>query len=230
MFAAPSRVLHRRVSATAAAAVLLLAGGALSSCGFNEPTDRINTIAAGANERDAMVDVLGVRVLSTAPGEGRLIGTLVNNESGDASLTAVSGDGVTADFEPIEIPGADRVTLSDPDTTPVLLSGDFAAGQVIDLDFEFDTAGEPATETVTIGVPVVKDCYQYTQVPEPEATETEATETPATEEDTDVVAEDSESPAAEPEERESEPLEEDVNPAYLCEHPTTGHEPEEAED
>lgn len=201
MFAAPSRVLHRRVSATAAAAVLLLAGGALSSCGFNEPTDRVNTIAAGTNERGATVDVLGVRVLSTAAGEGRLIGTLTNNEADDATLTAVSGDGVSTEFEAIEVPGGGRVNLSDPSTTPIPLTGDFAAGQVIDLDFEFDAAGEPTTETVTLGVPVVKDCFQYTQVPEPEATESEPTD----------EAEDTE---------ETDATEESENPAYLCDHPT----------
>jgi hypothetical protein len=226
MFAAPSRALHRRASATAAAAILVLAGGALSSCGFNEPTDRINTIAAGTAERGAAVDLLGMRVLSTTDGEGQLIGTLVNNEADDAALTGVSGEGVTAELDEIEVPGGGHVVLSDQSTPPVLLSGDFVAGDVITLEFTLEAPGSPATDTVSLGVPVVKDCFQYTQVPEPEALESE---TPATE-DSDVVAEGTESPAEEPEERESEPLEEDVDPAYLCEHPTTGHEPEEGED
>ncbi len=219
MFAAPSRPLHRRASATAAAAVLVVAGGALSSCGFNEPTDRVNTIAAGTNERDASVDALGMRVLSTAPGEGRLIGTLVNNEAGDAALTEVSGEGVSAELEPIEIPGAGRVNLSDPTTPPIPLTGEFVAGQVITLDLGFDVEG---AGTVVLDVPVVKDCFQYTQVPEPEAVESEVAE----EESADEEAEAGE---IEAEESESAPVEASENPAYLCDHPTVGHETAEQE-
>ena len=71
-------MLHRRPTATLVA-VLLPLGAALTSCGFDYPTDRVNTIAAGVNNREADVDVLGARVLASADGHGRLIGTLVYN-------------------------------------------------------------------------------------------------------------------------------------------------------
>ena len=45
-------MLHRRSTATALVAVLLPLAAALTSCGFDYPTDRVNTIAAGANNRD----------------------------------------------------------------------------------------------------------------------------------------------------------------------------------
>ena len=46
-------MLHRRSTATALVAVLLPLAAALTSCGFDYPTDRVNTIAAGTNNREA---------------------------------------------------------------------------------------------------------------------------------------------------------------------------------
>lgn len=153
---------HRRVKTPVVALVLLLAG-ALSACGFNPPTDRINTVAAGVNDRSAKVDALGIRVLSTTPGEGRLIGALANNTSDEAALVDVAGDVISPQgFEPVPVPGADSVNLAAADVTAVQLTGDFVAGDVIPLDLTFDT-----DETVTLHVPVVKYCGQYTQVPSP---------------------------------------------------------------
>ena len=48
---------HRRTLALAVGA-LLLATPALSSCGFNLATDRVNTTQHGATNRDKSVDVL----------------------------------------------------------------------------------------------------------------------------------------------------------------------------
>ena len=47
-------MLHLR---RALVAVLLPCRPALTSCGFDYPTDRVNTIAAGVNNHDAKVDV-----------------------------------------------------------------------------------------------------------------------------------------------------------------------------
>ena len=79
-------MLHRRSTATALVAMLPLAA-VLTSCGFDYPTDRVNTIAAGVNNRDASVDVLGARVVAWSDGRGRLIGTLVYNDN-DADAPA----------------------------------------------------------------------------------------------------------------------------------------------
>ena len=51
-----SPVNLRRTLATVAASLALVS--ALAACGFNYPTDRINNITAGANDRDGTVNVL----------------------------------------------------------------------------------------------------------------------------------------------------------------------------
>lgn len=209
-------MLHRRSSATAVALLVLL-GGALTACGFDYPTDRVNTIAAGANNRDAKVDALGIRLLSDTAGEARLIGTLTNNTAEEAEFTGVTGEGVALDGEPIKVPAGGRVNLAAAETTPILLSGDFTAGDVVTLDFNFTTDVE---ETVTIDVPVVKNCFQYTQVPEPVTSEDEG-------EAAAGAAAGAEETQASSTEESSEHAEDDhaEDPNYICEHPTgdAGH-------
>lgn len=157
---------HLRPTAIAGLLLALVpAAATLSSCGFDYPTDRVNTIAAGANNRDHSVDALGIRVLATAKGEGRLIGALSNNDDAAAALESVSApDGATkaADFEAIEVEGRGTVNLANVD--PIKLTGDFTAGDVVVLDLTFSTG-----DTASLEVPVVKNCFQYTQVPTPEA-------------------------------------------------------------
>ena len=133
---------HRRPTATALVAVLLPVAALLTSCGFDAPTDRVNTIAAGVNDRDGQVDVLGVRVVAWGDGEGRLIGSLVFNDNsadGPVSLTQVAGDALDSGVKPsgIEVgPGA-GVNLADDDATPIALQGDFKPGDVIPLTLTF---------------------------------------------------------------------------------------------
>ncbi len=169
---------HLRPTAIAGLLLALVpAAATLSSCGFDYPTDRVNTIAAGANNRDHSVDALGIRVLATAKGEGRLIGALSNNYDDDASLESVSspdGTARAADFKAIEVAGRGTVNLAEVD--PIDLTGDFTAGDVISLDLTFSTG-----ETASLDVPVVKNCFQYTQVPTPEAAQSEAAESEGTE-------------------------------------------------
>lgn len=157
---------HLRPTAIAGLMLALVpAAATLSSCGFDYPTDRVNTIAAGANNRDHSVDALGIRVLATAKGEGFLIGALANNLDDDAALESVSspdGTAQAADFEAIEVAGRGTVNLETVD--PINLTGDFTAGDVITLDLTFSTG-----DTASLDVPVVKNCFQYTQVPTPEA-------------------------------------------------------------
>ena len=169
---------HLRPTAIAGLLLALVpAAATLSSCGFDYPTDRVNTIAAGANNRDHSVDALGIRVLATAQGEGRLIGALSNNDDDDASLdTVTSPDGVAtaAEFEPVEVVGRGTVNLAN--LAPIDLTGEFTAGDVITLDLTFSTG-----DTASLDVPVVKNCFQYTQVPTPEAAGSEDTEPEGTE-------------------------------------------------
>lgn len=175
---------HRRVKTPVVALALLLAG-ALSACGFDAPTNRINAVAAGVTDRSAKVDALGIRLLSTTPGEGRLIGALANNTSDEAALVDVTGDAISPQgFEPVPVPGADSVNLAAADVASVQVTGDFVAGDVIPLDLSFDT-----DETVTLYVPVVKYCGQYTQVPSPSVSAPEGSESPPADADDEAVAE-----------------------------------------
>ncbi len=146
-----------------AAGGLLLAVPALSSCGFDYPTERVNTVGAGISEREGQVDALGMSVISGERGSGNLIGTLSNNDQdGDDALVAVTGAGeseVTADdFEPVEVAPGGFVNLATlvEEGEPIQLTGDFAAGDFIVLTLEFENS-----ESLTMNVPVDKPCYKY---------------------------------------------------------------------
>ena len=113
--------LRRSARLLAAAGALLLAAPVLSSCGFNYATDRPYTPAAGTNDQDGDVDVLGAVVVSAEDGSGTLIATFSNNDDGRA------GDGhrdrrrrrrrrlEIGDFDPIEIPPGGWSTSPTPD-------------------------------------------------------------------------------------------------------------------
>lgn len=169
----PTAIRHH-LRASALLLALVPAAATLTSCGFDYPTDRVNTIAGGVNNQDHSVDALGIRVLASAQGEGRLIGSLANNLDERAALdTVVSPDGqlTVAEFEPVQVEGRAGVNLVN--LPPILLTGDFTAGDVVTLELNFSTG-----ETASLDVPVVKNCFQYTQVPELEA----ETEEPAAQE------------------------------------------------
>lgn len=157
---------HLRRSALAGLLLAVVPATALSGCGFHYPTDRVNTISSGVNDRTGDVDALGIRVLATAKGEGRLIGALSNNVRKDASLESVSSTaGISAgEFEPVEVAGRGTVNLATAADVP--LSGNFTAGDVVPLDLTFSDG-----TTLSLDVPVVKPCYQYTAVPTPTPSE-----------------------------------------------------------
>jgi len=197
-------MLHRRPTATLVA-VLLPLGAALTSCGFDYPTDRVNTIAAGVNNRDADVDVLGARVLAASDGHGRLIGTFVYNDidaDTPASLTSVEGEAapVGGQLPQIEVGPNESLNLASDAAEPILLEGEFAAGDFVSLTYAFST-----NEVVTLEVPVVKACGQYADIEIPEA--------------------EGEEPAA-PEETDAEAHDEEADGTYLCEHATEAPEEE----
>jgi hypothetical protein len=199
-------MLHRRSTATALVALLPLAA-VLTSCGFDYPTDRVNTIAAGVNDRDASVDVLGARILAFSDGQGRLIGTLVYNENdaeAPAKLVEVAGADVTvaAQDAGIEVPPNRGVNLAGDDVAAIAVEGEFAPGEFVELTYTFDT-----DESVTIEVPVVKPCHQYADIAEPEFE-------PAAAEETDAA--------------EGEDHSED-DATFLCDQPTEAAEGEEGE-
>lgn len=222
-------MLHRRPTAIAGLLLALAPVAAtLSSCGFDYPTDRVNTVAAGVNDRDHSVDALGIRILASADGEGRLIGSLVNNLDETASLQDVTSpdQSVTAELRPIRVPGRGMVNLADPDKV-IRLSGSFAAGEHVLLELSFSTE-----ESFTLDVPVVKPCYQYTQIPSPSTEESSAPAGGEASEESAAHAQESEAHAEESQAEEShgeesqaeEHGEEHGDATYTCadEIPTPG--------
>lgn len=172
-----------------AAGGLLLAVPALSSCGFDYPTERVNTVGAGVSERSEQVDVTGAAIVSGAPDSGNLIGSLSNNsETEGDTLVSVSGSQVEARrFEPVDVAPGRFVNLAAlvEEGEGIEVTGDFVAGDFVEVTFEFE-----ASEPVTLNVPVAKNCYEYeglaptdaTEVPETDAyecTPPEAPEPPA---------------------------------------------------
>ncbi len=160
---------HLRRSALTGLLLTTLSAATLTGCGFHYPTDRVNTISSGVNDRTGNVDALGIRVLATAKGEGRLIGSLSNNQREDASLDKVTSTaGITAAaFKPVVVAGRGSVNLAN--DSNIALTGDYTAGDFVPLDLTFSDG-----TTLSLQVPVVKPCYQYTEVPTPSAAPSES--------------------------------------------------------
>lgn len=148
-----SQMLLRRKLAIALCATALTAP-VLTSCGFDNATDAVYTPAAGTNYRDAVVDVLSSVVVAGQADSGTFVAGLSNNSNDTAvSLTGLTGDGLTAEFDPIEVAPGGFVNLADED---IHVTGTFGAGDVLDLTAELDNG-----ETVTMEVPVVTSCDEF---------------------------------------------------------------------
>jgi hypothetical protein len=142
-----------------AAAVLALAAP-LSSCGFDYATDRVNQVSGGATNREGDIDVLSAVVVSAAEGSGTFIASFSNNiEDEPQTFTAVAGaDGAAitaAEFEPVPITAGGLVNLAEP-AAGVVLTGDFAAGDVVPLSIDFGNG-----ERISLNVPVVANDAGY---------------------------------------------------------------------
>ncbi len=145
-----------------AAGGLLLAVPALASCGFDYPTERVNTVGAGVTNHEAKVDVGGAVIVAGQPDSGTLIGTLSNNTEDPISLTSMTGGekgSITADQrDALEVPGQGHVNLATlaEDGEGITVSGDFDAGDFVTVTLVFDN-----DESVTMEIPVMKACYQF---------------------------------------------------------------------
>lgn len=154
-------MLHQiRFGRTLAAALLVLAVSALSSCGFNFATDEPYTPAPGANDRDSRVDVLNGVIVAGQDGKGTFLATLVNNEKAVGTekeseltdtLTGIGGE-VTGQVDPkhAEIPAGGRLVLEGSEGTGIVVTGDFALGDFVTVELEFENA-----DPVELEVPVV---------------------------------------------------------------------------
>lgn len=149
---------HSRRTLRITSGALLLAA-ALSSCGFDYATDRVNSLTAGTFDRSADVDILNAVVVSEHGGSGTLIGLLANRpgESGvePGVLTSVTSDvsEQAPKIEPVEVAPGAAVQLGE---AGIRIDGDFEAGDFIDVTFTFENG-----EEVEFGVPVMTACHEY---------------------------------------------------------------------
>ncbi len=143
-----------RRSAAIAAGVLLLTG-ALSSCGFDYATNRVNTISSGVNDQEGEVDVLGAAIISGSPDTGLFVATLSNaNPSVPISLTAVGGEVMAPGLAPVEV--SPQGTLSLYQSGGIPLDGTIGLGEFVSVELTFDSG-----QTSTLEVAVMRPCYEY---------------------------------------------------------------------
>jgi hypothetical protein len=137
----------------------LAATTALTACGFNYPTDRINNPVSGVDYRDGTVDILNAVVVARQANSGTFVATFVNNSpTKTIGLQSANGDNTA-------ISSVDAPSLSlRPNTLLNLaakkkgipVSGTFALGQFVPISFTFDDG-----QTADLQVPVVADDGQW---------------------------------------------------------------------
>ncbi len=157
--------MHLRRSLALTTAAVALATVGLSSCGFDNATDRKYTPGAGVNQRDGEVDVLSAVIVSSTAGSGTFVASLSNdsldNEVTMTSLTLTAEGATPATFEPIVIKRGALVNLADP-AADIKLTGDFAAGDFVKVAVGFDNG-----ETTELDVNVVTNAGYYSDLDGP---------------------------------------------------------------
>ncbi|HEX2550173.1 MAG TPA: hypothetical protein VHK64_01145 [Nocardioidaceae bacterium] len=140
-----------------AAAAVLLAAPALSSCGvsFGAQTDQVYNPSVGVDDRSGQVDVLNALIVSGTNGSGTVVATLVNNDQQtDDTLKGVSGAGKDAGMTvkpggDTTIPAGGLLNLATKGA--VTIRGQrVVPGNFVTITFSFDRA-----QSVTLDVPVV---------------------------------------------------------------------------
>jgi hypothetical protein len=151
--------MHLRRTLVLATCVLAVCAPVLTSCGFDYATDRIYTPAAGVNNRDASIDVLGAVIVSSEEGSGTFIASFANNSTEEpATVEALEGvdqSQLTAgEFAPVEVPPGGLVNLATEGGIEV--NGDVAAGEFVPVALQFGSG-----ERVQLDVPVVTNCGDF---------------------------------------------------------------------
>jgi hypothetical protein len=147
--------MHLRRSLALSAGALVLSLGGLTSCGFDNATDRPYQPGVGTNDHDGPVAVLSAVVVAAQPNEGTIVVTLVNSTEDEQTLKAVSGPDLDIpEFDEIAVPPLGHTNLAD--DGGVAVSGDFDAGNLLPLTFTFGDG-----DTSTLDVPVVAACDEY---------------------------------------------------------------------
>ena len=148
----------RRSLALVSAALLLTA---LSSCGFDPATNRVNTITPGTSDRDGTVDVLNAVIVSAEEGSGVFITTLVNNDvDNEATLDSMAADDPeavqVADFSAITVDPNGLVNLATEGQGGIPVEGELAAGDVVPMTLQLSGG-----QVVELDVPVVANCQEF---------------------------------------------------------------------
>jgi hypothetical protein len=153
-----------------AAAAVVLAVPALSSCGINfaAQTDQDYNPSVGVNERGGSVDVLNALIVSGSDGSGTVVATLVNNDQQNAdSLRGVAGAGADSDLTAkvggtTDIPAGGSLSLAQ-DGRVTAQGKRIEPGKFVEITFSFQRG-----EAATVKVPVVSSSnpdYRDVQVP-----------------------------------------------------------------
>jgi len=153
------RAMQKTPRSWALAAGALLLAAPLSSCGFDNATERVYTPAAGANDRDGSVDVLNAVIVSAEEGSGTFVATFVNNDQAeDGVVEALTPDDDTAqfDFSPVTITPGGLVNLAADDQEGVPVEGEIAAGGMVPLTVEVSGG-----QVLRMTVPVVPNCNEF---------------------------------------------------------------------
>ena len=132
---------------------------ALTGCVKDFATDRVNTISAGVDNRDADVDVLHAVIVSSEAGSGTFVASFANNDfENELSVDALEGVDqaqITAEeFTAITIAPGALVNLANEGGIPV--TGDFEAGNFVPVSVQFSNG-----QSVQLNVPVVTNCGDY---------------------------------------------------------------------
>jgi hypothetical protein len=140
-----------------AAAALVLAVPALSSCGvsFGAQTDQVYNPSTGVDDQSGEVDVLNALIVSGTSGSGTVVATLVNkNQDRPDTLTDVTGAGADSGATvqvsgPTTIPAAGLLDLAK--QGGVSIRGQrVSPGNFVTITFSFAHA-----KTILLEVPVV---------------------------------------------------------------------------
>lgn len=155
--------LRRSTAMLTGTVLLALPLTGCSVTGMDAATNRDYTPAAGANQRDADVDVLGAVVVSAKDGSGTFLATFVNNDATEAATVTglqatPGGPQVTVgDFSEITVPARGLNNLAADGSAGIPVSGDVKAGTFLPLQV---TLGDGTT--VDLKVPVVLDSEEFT--------------------------------------------------------------------
>ena len=173
-------LISHRMTRLLCAGALVLAAPVLASCSKEKATDKIYTPANAANNRDGRIDVLNAVIVSTTPGSGTFVASLVNNDTNapgadkDAAdqLVGLGGEVTAKLAKPVNVPAGGIAVMAAPSGEGIKVTGEFEAGEFVEVTLTFKNAEEP----VTLEVPVVENSGDFAGQDGPAPAEDDTTE------------------------------------------------------